>query len=48
MKLISSPQLATSNEVEGPISDVAQPFVGEYEWLEDDAPFFDFASLRSG
>jgi hypothetical protein len=43
MKLICS---ATAPlEQEGPISLVAQPFVGEYEWLEDDAPFFDFASL---
>jgi hypothetical protein len=43
MKLISSNELP--KEVEGPISDVAQPFVGEYEWLEDDSVFFDFASL---
>ena len=28
-----------------PISDVARPYVGEYEWLEDDGPFFDFESL---
>ncbi len=37
---------ATSIEASAePISDVARAYVGEYEWLEDDGPFFDFESL---